>query len=61
MDLTDPRDRNALHTLHDMIVIAVMAIVCGADSWVQVQLWGECRLGPQLSLATHAAVKMRWP
>ncbi|HWE95496.1 MAG TPA: ISAs1 family transposase [Tepidisphaeraceae bacterium] len=43
MDLTDPRDRNALHTLHDMIVIAVMAIVCGADSWVQVQFWGECK------------------
>lgn len=43
MDLTDPRDRNALHKLHDMIVIAVMAIVCGADSWVQVQFWGECK------------------
>jgi predicted transposase YbfD/YdcC len=42
-DLDDPRSGNALHKLHDMIVIAVMAIVCGADGWVQVQMWGECK------------------
>ena len=48
MELSDPRGGNAIHKLHDMIVIAVMAIICGADGWVQVQLWGECKF-PWLS------------
>jgi len=46
--LSDPRGGNAIHNLHSMLVIAVMAIICGADGWVQVQLWGECKL-PWLS------------
>lgn len=39
--LFDPRKGNAIHKLHDMIVIAIMAIICGADGWVHVHLWAQ--------------------
>jgi predicted transposase YbfD/YdcC len=40
-DLSDPRGGNAIHKLHDMIVIATMATICGADGWVHVHLWAQ--------------------
>jgi len=40
-DLPDPRADNARHALHDMVVIAVMAVICGCDGWVQVALFGQ--------------------
>lgn len=44
-DLPDPRTGNHIpHKLHDMVVIAVMAVICGADGWAQVELWGKCKL-----------------
>lgn len=43
-DVPDPRTGNHVtHKLHDLIVIAVLAVICGADGWVQIQLWGECK------------------
>jgi len=40
--LPDPRTGNAkLHLLHDILVIAICAIICGADTWVEVELWGK--------------------
>ncbi len=43
-DVPDPRTGNhVVHKLHDLIVIAVLAVVCGADGWAQVQLWGKCK------------------
>jgi predicted transposase YbfD/YdcC len=43
-DVPDPRTGNHVtHRLHDLIVIAVLAVVCGADGWAQVQLWGRCK------------------
>jgi predicted transposase YbfD/YdcC len=42
-DLLDPRDTNSLHKLTDMLVIAVLAVICGADGWVQVQTFGEAK------------------
>ena len=42
-DLADPRTGNITHKLQDMIVIAVMAVICGADGWVQVEMWGQCK------------------
>lgn len=42
-DLPDPRAGNSIHKLHDLIVIAVLAVICGADGWVQVQMWGHCK------------------
>jgi predicted transposase YbfD/YdcC len=42
-DLPDPRGVNKIHKLHDLIVIAVMAVICGADGWAEVALFGRCK------------------
>ncbi len=42
--LKDPRDnRSKRHNLIDIIVIAVCAVVCGADSWVDVEMFGKSK------------------
>ena len=38
-DLADPRERPAIHDLTEMLLVALCAILCGADSWVGIQLW----------------------
>ena len=43
-DVPDPRTGNFVpHKLHNLIVIAVLAVICGADGWVQVAFWGRCK------------------
>ena len=43
--LQDPRiDRTKLDQLLDIIVIAICAIICGADDWVEVELFGNAKL-----------------
>jgi predicted transposase YbfD/YdcC len=43
-DVPDPRTGNFItYKLHDLIVIAVLAVICGADGWVQVAFWGRCK------------------
>ena len=45
-DLDDPRvERTRRHKLVDIIAIAICAIICGADSWVHVELFGRSKLG----------------
>jgi len=45
-DLEDPRiDRSKLHNLVDIIVIAICAVICGADSWVEIEEFGKAKLG----------------
>jgi hypothetical protein len=40
--LEDPRSGPAQrHDLREMIVVALCAILCGAESWVDVAEWGE--------------------
>jgi len=42
--LEDPRvDRTKLHPLENLVVIALCAVICGADSWVDVGLFGESK------------------
>ena len=36
-ELDDPRRYNRRHLLHDIVVIAVCAAICGADDWVAVE------------------------
>ena len=43
-DLPDPRARNVIHKLHDMIVLAACAVICGADGWVEVELFARSKL-----------------
>lgn len=43
--LTDPRRGNALqHPLHTILFMAICAVICGADSWTEVELWGQANL-----------------
>ena len=42
--LEDPRiERSKLHKLSDILVITVCAVICGADSWVEVEEFGRAR------------------
>jgi predicted transposase YbfD/YdcC len=43
--LEDPRiDRCKRHKLLDIIAIAICAVICGADSWVYIELFGKSKL-----------------
>jgi predicted transposase YbfD/YdcC len=41
--LADPRDNNKRHKLLDIVVIAICAAICGADSWEDVELFGNAK------------------
>ncbi len=44
-ELEDPRvERTKLHKLLDILVIAICAVVCGADNWVAVEQFGHAKL-----------------
>ena len=44
--LTDPRVyRTKEHLLLDIVLIAICAVVCGADGWVEVAEFGETKAG----------------
>jgi predicted transposase YbfD/YdcC len=44
-DLPDPRiERTKRHALLDVVTIAVCAVLCGADTWVDVEVWGKAKL-----------------
>ena len=43
-DLDDPRvERTRHHKLVDILAIAICATICGADSWVHVELFGKSK------------------
>lgn len=43
--LRDPRMGNAKrHKLLDILVIAICAVICGADSWSEIELFGKNKL-----------------
>jgi len=44
MDLPDPRAGNTIHKLHDILVIALCAVICGADGWAEVEVFGNAKL-----------------
>jgi predicted transposase YbfD/YdcC len=42
--LPDPRvDRTKRHLLLDIVVIAVCAVICGADTWVDIEEYGRAK------------------
>ena len=41
-DLDDPR-YGPLHPLMDVVTIAILAVICGADDWVAMSVFGEAR------------------
>ena len=43
-DLDDPRiERSKRHQLLDIVAIAICAVICGADSWVYVEMFGKSK------------------
>jgi DDE_Tnp_1-associated len=43
-DLDDPRVSPATrHQLLDIVAIAVCAVICGADTWVEVEAFGRAK------------------
>src|SRR5690606_26427194 len=43
-DLQDPRvERTRLHRLDDILAIAILAVICGADGWVDMEQFGRAK------------------
>jgi predicted transposase YbfD/YdcC len=43
--LPDPRkSRNQTYSLFDIITVTILAVLCGADDWVEISFWGEANL-----------------
>lgn len=44
-ELEDPRmDRTKLHSLSDILAITICAVICGADTWTEIELFGKAKL-----------------
>ena len=43
--IEDPRRHNKRHLLHDMLLIALCAVISGADAWTQVAEYGRSKIG----------------
>ena len=42
-DLEDARADSVSHRMLDMIVMAICAVICGADTWVEVEIFGKAK------------------
>ena len=39
--MKDPRiDRTKVHSLEDIIVIAILSVLCGAETWDEMEVFG---------------------
>src|SRR4051794_39861140 len=43
-NLPDPRAANVVHRLSDILLIGVFAVLCGAEGWTDVELFGKSKL-----------------
>ena len=43
-DMEDPRSRQPMHSLEEMLLVAICAVLSGADGWAAVALWGQAKL-----------------
>ena len=43
-DLEDPRTRQSPHSLMELLLTAICAVLSGADSWAGVAFWGQAKL-----------------
>jgi len=44
LDLPDPRAANVIHKLHDIVVLAVCGVICGAGGWAEVEMFARSKL-----------------
>ena len=43
-DLPDPRvERTKLHKLEDILAITICAVICGAEGWNEIELFGRSK------------------
>jgi predicted transposase YbfD/YdcC len=42
-ELEDPRRHNRRHKLLDIVVIAICGVICGAEGWEDIELFGEAK------------------
>jgi len=43
-EVEDPRvERTKLHRLSDILVITLCAVICGADNWTEIELFGKAK------------------
>ena len=40
-NVPDPRSSNARHQLSDVLTVAILAVLCGAEGWAAVEVWGH--------------------
>ena len=63
--ITDPRDSNKRHQLIDIITIALCAVICGADTWEEIEEFGQAKhewfMTFLRNLSTFPAVHRRKP
>ncbi len=43
-NLPDPRAHNTVHPFGNILLIAIMAVLCGADDWQNVSRWGKVKI-----------------
>ena len=45
-DLEDPRihTHNFRHNFYDLLIITILATICGADGWVEIERFGVAKL-----------------
>jgi predicted transposase YbfD/YdcC len=43
-DIPDPRGCNAIHKFTDILILAFCAVICGSDSWVDVEAFGKSKV-----------------
>lgn len=42
-DLPDPRAHNTVHSFSNILLIAILAVICGADDWPVVEQWAKAK------------------
>lgn len=42
--LQDPRSRQSPHDLRELLLVALCAVLSGADGWAGVAVWGRAKL-----------------
>ncbi len=55
----NPRvDRNTAHELVDILVWSVLAVLCGADGWEDIELFDKIRLSGFLSSSSSTTMSL---
>src|ERR1700733_5962456 len=42
-EIPEPRRHNLRHKLIDILTLALIAVICGADDWVSVEEYAQCK------------------